>query len=48
MRILTVYNLADLAPTDRLLLLVRLAEAMSPSFDPATFFFTQEAPCAAP
>jgi hypothetical protein len=49
MRILAVYNLANLAPVDRLLVLARVAEAMSPTFDPATYFFaTEEAPCAAP
>lgn len=47
MRILAVYNLADLAPTDRLLVLSRLAEAMSPSFDPTTYFFIEEAQCPA-
>ncbi|WP_225850110.1 hypothetical protein [Streptomyces sp. HPF1205] len=48
MRILAVYNLADLTPADRLLALARLAEAMSPSFAPATFFSVEEAPCPAP
>lgn len=48
MRILGVYNLADLAPEDRLLLLARLAEAMSPTFDPNTYFFPVESPCPAP
>ncbi|MEV6009168.1 hypothetical protein AB0M29_20430 [Streptomyces sp. NPDC051976] len=48
MRILAVYNLADLAPVDRLLLLVRLAEVTGPTFDPVTFFTTEEAPCLAP
>lgn len=47
MRILAVYNLADLAPTDRLLVLARLAEAMSPFFDPAAYFFIEEAQCPA-
>ncbi|MFJ2958591.1 hypothetical protein [Streptomyces sp. NPDC087270] len=47
MRILAVYNLADLAPTDRLLVLARLAEAMSPTFDPATFFSIEESRCPA-
>jgi hypothetical protein len=47
MRLLGVYNLADLAPADRLLLLARLAEVMSPSFDPATFFAAKEATCPA-
>ncbi|MFB7761515.1 hypothetical protein [Streptomyces xiamenensis] len=48
MRILGVYNLADLAPADRLILLARLAEAMSPAFDPATYFNPLESPCPAP
>ncbi|MFB7630446.1 hypothetical protein ACFC0M_05780 [Streptomyces sp. NPDC056149] len=48
MRILGVYNLAQLTPEDRLLLLVRLAEAMSPTFDPATYFSPLESPCPAP
>ncbi|CAG7643480.1 hypothetical protein [Actinacidiphila bryophytorum] len=48
MRILAVYNLADLAPTDRLLVLARLAEAVSQSFDPITFFSIEEARCPAP
>lgn len=48
MRILAVYNLADLLPTDRLLVLVRLAQAMSPSFDPVTYFALEEASCPAP
>jgi hypothetical protein len=48
MRILAVYNLADLAPTDRLLVLVRLAEAMGPSFNPFTFFSVEGARCPAP
>jgi len=48
MRILGVYNLADLAPRDRLVLLARLAEAMSPDFDPTTYFGQQEASCPAP
>jgi hypothetical protein len=48
MRILGVYNLADLAPEDRLILLARLAEAMSPAFDPATYFCPLESPCLAP
>lgn len=47
MRILAVYNLADLTPTDRLLLLARLAETMSPSFNPLTFFSIEEARCPA-
>jgi hypothetical protein len=47
MRIIAVYNLADLAPTDRLLVLSRLAEAMSPSFDAATYFFIEETQCPA-
>jgi hypothetical protein len=47
MRILGVYNLADLSPTDRLLVLVRLAEAMSPTFDPVTYFALEETPCTA-
>ncbi|MGW4229543.1 hypothetical protein ACWEF9_09740 [Streptomyces sp. NPDC004980] len=45
MRILGVYNLADLVPEDRLVLLARLAEAMSPDFDPATYFCPSELPC---
>ncbi|MFD0292009.1 hypothetical protein [Streptomyces sp. NPDC127118] len=48
MRILGVYDLADLAPPDRLVLLARLAEAMSPAFDPATYFCPLESPCPAP
>lgn len=48
MRILGVYNLADLAPADRLVLLTRLAEAMSPAFDPATYFCPLESSCPAP
>lgn len=47
MRILAVYNLADLAPPHRLLLLARLTEVLSEDFDPATFFLTSEAPCPA-
>lgn len=47
MRILAVHNLASLTPTDRLLVLVRLAEAMSPSFNPFTFFSIEEARCPA-
>lgn len=48
MRILGVYNLADLAPRDRLILLARLTEAMSPDFDPTTYFGPQEVSCPAP
>ena len=48
MRILGVYNLADLAPEDRLVLLARLAEAMSPAFDSTTYFCPLESPCPAP
>ncbi|MYY18197.1 MULTISPECIES: hypothetical protein [unclassified Streptomyces] len=48
MRILGVYNLAELAPADRLVLLTRLAEAMSPAFDPATYFCPLESSCPAP
>ncbi|MEU6871229.1 hypothetical protein [Streptomyces sp. NPDC046751] len=48
MRILGVYNLADLTPEDRLVLLARLAEAMSPAFDPITYFCPLESPCPAP
>ncbi|MFJ4909058.1 hypothetical protein ACIQCR_29445 [Streptomyces sp. NPDC093249] len=48
MRVLGVYNLADLAPEDRLVLLARLAEAMSPAFDPTTYFCPLESPCPAP
>ncbi|MFI5755507.1 hypothetical protein [Streptomyces sp. NPDC051569] len=48
MRILGVYNLADLTPEDRLVILARLAEAMSPAFDPATYFCPLESPCPAP
>lgn len=48
MRILGVYNVADLAPEDRLVLLARLAEAMSPTFDPTTYFCPLESPCPAP
>ncbi|MET7800491.1 hypothetical protein [Streptomyces decoyicus] len=47
MRILAVYNLAELTPEDRLVLLARLAEAMSPAFDPATYFSQLESPCPA-
>ncbi|GAA1931475.1 hypothetical protein GCM10009716_43260 [Streptomyces sodiiphilus] len=47
MRILGVYNLADLAPEDRLVLIARLAEAMSPAFNPATYFCPLESPCPA-
>jgi hypothetical protein len=47
-RILGVYNLADLTPQDRLVLLARLAEAMSPTFDPPTYFCPLESPCPAP
>ncbi|WP_326615874.1 hypothetical protein OG863_01435 [Streptomyces decoyicus] len=47
MRILGVYSLADLAPQDRLVLLARLAEAMSPTFDPTTYFLPLESPCPA-
>ncbi|MFF4989307.1 hypothetical protein ACFY19_19105 [Streptosporangium saharense] len=45
MRILGVYNLADLTPEDRLVLLARLAEALSPTFDPTTYFCPLESPC---
>ncbi|MEK8146120.1 hypothetical protein NKH18_47700 [Streptomyces sp. M10(2022)] len=45
MRILGVYDLADLVPEDRLILLARLAEATSPVFDPATYFCPLESPC---
>jgi hypothetical protein len=48
MRILGVYNLADLTPEDRLVLLARLTEAMSPTFDPTTYFCPLESPCPAP
>ncbi|MFJ2789701.1 hypothetical protein ACIPDW_03330 [Streptomyces sp. NPDC087290] len=48
MRILGVYNLADLTPEDRLVLLAWLAEAMSPTFDPTTYFCPLESPCPAP
>ncbi|MDT9683706.1 hypothetical protein RND61_16785 [Streptomyces sp. TRM76323] len=48
MRILAVYDLAGLTPEDRLVLLARLAEALSPAFDPATYFSPQESPCPAP
>ncbi|WP_055534681.1 hypothetical protein [Streptomyces graminilatus] len=49
MRILGVYNLGELAPRDRLVLLARLAELLSPAFDPTTYFFCpQEASCPAP
>ncbi|MFI0711243.1 hypothetical protein ACH4SK_11410 [Streptomyces inhibens] len=47
MRILAVYNLAELAPGDRLVLLARLAEVMSPSFDPVSYFSPLESPCPA-
>jgi hypothetical protein len=45
MRLLAVYDLGDLTPTDRLLVLVRLVEALSPYFDPITYFHIEEAPC---
>lgn len=45
MRILAVYNLADLHPVDRLICLARLAEAMGPEFDPTTFFDLAEHTC---
>lgn len=48
MRILGVYNLANLAPHDRLVLLARLTEAMSPAFDPIVYFRPQESQCTAP
>ncbi|MFG2224075.1 hypothetical protein [Streptomyces sp. NPDC048644] len=48
LRILGVYNLAELAPEDRLVLLARLAEAMSPAFDPTAYFCPLESPCPAP
>ncbi|GAA3925270.1 hypothetical protein GCM10022244_38460 [Streptomyces gulbargensis] len=48
MRILGVYNLADLALENRLVLLARLAEAMSPAFDPSTYFCPLESRCQAP
>ena len=44
MRILGVYNLACLSPRDRLVLLARLAEAMSP----AVYLCPQETSCPAP
>ncbi|MET7775094.1 hypothetical protein ABZU94_08245 [Streptomyces mirabilis] len=47
MRLLGVYNLGDLAPVDRLVLISRLAEALSDSFDPAAFFDVLESPCPA-
>lgn len=47
MRIIGVYNLADLVPEDRLVLLARLTEAMSPAFDPTTYFLSLESPCPA-
>ncbi len=47
MRILAVYNLADLSPLDRLVILARLAEAVAPSFDPIAYFHLLEAPCPA-
>jgi hypothetical protein len=47
MRILAVYNLANLAPPHRLLLLARLVEVLSEDFDPAAFFLITEAPCPA-
>lgn len=48
MRILGVYNLADLTSEDRLVLLARLTEVMSPAFDPTTYFCPLESPCPAP
>ncbi|RBM17298.1 hypothetical protein [Streptomyces sp. PT12] len=47
MRILAVYNLGDLAPADRLILISRLAEVMSRAFSPESFFLTPEAACPA-
>lgn len=50
MRIIAVYNLADLTARDRLLVLARLAEAMAPDFDPTTFFHLamEDVLCATP
>lgn len=42
MRIIGVYNLADLAADHRLYLLARLAQCMAPHFDPAAFFAVEE------
>ncbi|WP_260637101.1 hypothetical protein [Streptomyces angustmyceticus] len=48
LRILGVYHLTELDPDDRLVLLARLVEAMSPAFDPTTYFSPLESPCPAP
>ncbi|WP_327373038.1 hypothetical protein OG393_03345 [Streptomyces sp. NBC_01216] len=45
MRLIAVYNLGDLTPNDRLLVIIRLVEALSPSFDPTVYFHIEEAPC---
>lgn len=42
MRILAVYNLADLAPAHRLVVLGRLAECMDPTFSPTAYFPIEE------
>lgn len=47
MRILAVYNIADLRPNDRLILIARLAETMAPTFHPAAQLDLREAPWAA-
>ena len=48
MRILAVYNLADLSAHDRIITLARLAEVMDHSFDPVAFFHLQEHMCPSP
>ncbi|WP_326597891.1 hypothetical protein [Streptomyces sp. NBC_01803] len=47
MRILAVYNLDDLAPADRLVLIIRLAEVMSGDFSAESFFLAPEPACPA-
>ncbi|TQF01937.1 hypothetical protein E6W39_06215 [Kitasatospora acidiphila] len=48
MRILAIYNVADLEARDRMIILARLAEAMDPGFNPITFFHLEETLCATP
>ncbi|MEU8927662.1 hypothetical protein AB0D10_43305 [Kitasatospora sp. NPDC048545] len=48
MRILAVYNLADLGARDRMVVLARLAEAMDPDFNPIDFFHLEDTLCATP
>ncbi|GAB3108674.1 hypothetical protein GCM10027160_06930 [Streptomyces calidiresistens] len=45
MRILAVHHLGDLTPRERLVLVCRLADVMSPRFAPQSFFLTPEATC---